>query len=665
MPLHRIAVKPGVNSQLTQTQNRSSWWASNLVRWQNGLLEKIGGWLRLIPDQAAGLIRAMHAYQDLSLTDQLLLGTDGGAQIYNSSNGLNTFIFGRRGTDPSTTVLNFTNASASLAIHDVGSNVTVGGTVTLLITVSGGNRIYLAGTQWVVATKVDADNYTVTLPAAALSDADGATPEVSTGGGIWTIPATGIPLTIHLVNHGLVPGNSFAIQFDMGQSNPLGGLVYSLPVGIYTVGLVLSADYFTLTGQTMTATIASPVVDAENNGDIPLIYPSSSQPTSVSNWSLDNFGQIGLINYQDGPIFAFTPPVAGLLPSADQIIGAPTINTGMFVAMPQAQIIAFGADVSGVQDPMLVRWCDTSDFNNWIADSSNQAGSYRLSQGSRLVGGIQAPQTTLLWTDTGIWTMQYTGPPFVYNLYEIGTGCGLIASNARAILNSSVYWMGDRQFYVYDGQGMRDLPCDVWDFVFNDIDSANASKCFAGSNSAFNEVFFFFPSASGGTGEIDSYVKLTAQGGSILWDTGRLARTSWIDQSVFGQALAGDLNRRIQQHDIGYDDDGAAMAGVYVESGYVDVSDGDDIMLMDEIIPDMKWFGDVPGGVSITLKGTMYPQGSYRQKGPYGMDMANKHIRPRMRARQIAIRVDWLARLGFSARFGDWRFRAKASGKRP
>ena len=132
----------------------------------------------------------------------------------------------------------------------------------------------------------------------------------------------------------------------------------------------------------------------------------------------------------------------------------------------------------------------------------------------------------------------------------------------------------------------------------------------------------------------------------------------------------------IQQHEIGYDADGTAMAGVYAETGYADISDGDSIMTMNEIIPDLKWLntqpsidlgwkGNSPGAIMITLKGLMYPQGPVYQKGPYGTDMQNRHIRPRMRARSVALRFDWIARLGYSARIGAMRFRAAMSGKRP
>lgn len=677
MPLRSVNIKPGVNSQLTQTANKSQWWASNLIRWQNGLLQKVGGWARLIENQAAGLIRAMHGYQDLGLTNNLLLGTDAGAQLYAGS-GIYSFSYVVKSNFIATATVSGPGATTATFVTSASnftSGVTPGQQVVARSTFSLGGRKYVAPTYFTIASIVNANTFTVTLPqpsltGASLSQLSYINPTTSPG--VYDVIAD-------LADHGFSPGDIMTANFgrdDFSSTTP-GGPLYNLPPGDYVVKSIISSSRFTIDAQYKNIAGGSVLTGVAGRDSslwsLGVVSPTpvvdfsvveSSHPGADSNWYLDNLGEIGLISATGKPIYAFQPP-GGTLPVATLIATGPQINTGMFAAMPQAQIIAFGSEVGGVQDPMLVRWSDASDIYAWTASVTNQAGSYRLSQGSRIIGGLQAPQTTLLWTDVGLWSMQYVGPPFVYNLYEIGQGCGLLAPKAAAILNASVYWMGKRQFYVFDGQSMRDMPCPVWDTVFSDLDEANASKSFAGANSAYNEVWFFYPSLSGGTGEIDSYAKLTIDGNNRYWDTGRLTRTSWIDQSVFGQSLAGDLNRRIQQHDIGYDDDGLPMTGVFAESGYFDLDDGNTIMFTNQAEPDMKWFGETPGAVAVTLKGIKYAQDSYYQVGPLGLDQANRYVRPRMRAKSVAIRIDWAARTGFSARFGNWRFRVGPAGKRP
>lgn len=667
MPLRTIQIKPGVNSQLTQTANKTQWWASNLIRWQTGLLQKVGGWQRLIEDQAAGLIRAMHGYQDLSLTNNLLLGTDGGAQLYAGA-GIYQFTYAIASVFATSITVGGVGVTTATVTTSFAHGASPGQTTTLRTLITLGGRRYNPGTTFTIDTTPTATTFTITLPDPTLTAAS-----ASMIGFLNVYGAAGTyDIIISLTAHGYSPGDVIPVSFGLNLNSP-GTLVAYLPPGDYAVKTVPGPNTLTLDRTYQVGTSYPVGVYAYDNSlaiyganvfAINMSINASSGPGTDSNWYLDNLGEVGLISATGQPIYAYQPP-GGSNPLATLISTGPQINTGMFAAMPQAQIIAFGSEVGGVQDPMLVRWSDVSDIYDWTATTTNQAGSYRLSQGSRIVGGLQAPQTTLLWTDVGLWSMQYVGPPFVYSLYEIGRGCGLIAPKAAAILNASVYWMGQRQFYVFDGQSMRDMPCPVWDTVYDDLDTANISKAFAGANSAFNEVWFFYPSASGGTGEVDSYAKITIDGNARYWDTGRLARTTWIDQSVFGQALAGDLNRRIQQHDIGFDDDDEPMRGVFAESGFNDLDEGDTITFTNQVEPDMKWFGETPGSVAVTLKGVKYAQDSYFLVGPVGLDQANRYVRPRMRAQSVAVRIDWAPRRGFSARVGAWRFRVAPGGKRP
>ncbi len=676
--LRKISVSPGVNSQLTQGANSSSWWKSNLVQWRDGLLERISGWRRLIEDQAAGLIRAMHGYQDLGLTNNLLLGTDAGAQLYAGS-GIYSFSYVVKSSFIGAATVSGPGATTATLVTTASnftSGITPGQQILIRGTFSLGGRKYVAPTYLTIASIVNANTFTVTLPQPTLTGA-------SLSQLVYINPTTSpgvYDVIAELADHGFSPGDIMTANFgrdDFSSTTP-GGPRYNLPPGDYVVKSVISSSRFTIDTQYENAAggfVSTGITGRDDSlwsrfgavSGTPTVDFSvieSSQPGRDSNWYLDNLGELGLISATGEPIYYYHPP-GGVTPIATLIASGPQINTGMFVAMPQAQIIAFGSEVLGVQDPMLVRWCDTSDYTQWTAAVGNQAGSYRLSQGSRIVGGIQAPMATMLWTDVGLWVMGYMGPPLIYSFVQIATGCGLIAPKAQIVLNSRVYWMGNRQFYVFNGTGMTSLDCTVWDFVFNDLDQANVSKCFGGANSINDEGFFFFPSASGGTGEIDSYVKFTLVGDQIIWDQGRLSRTAWLDQSVFGQALAGDLNRRIQQHNTGFDADGEPITGAFIESGYQLIDDGTEIPRVNEIIPDMKWFGDVPGAVAVTLKGAMYPQGSYFTKGPYGMDQANKHIRPRMRARYLAFRIDWVPRMGQSSRIGSWLFRMRPRGRKP
>jgi hypothetical protein len=223
------------------------------------------------------------------------------------------------------------------------------------------------------------------------------------------------------------------------------------------------------------------------------IVPATDRgvPINATDWTLDNWGETFIASPIGGPVFAWNPTSGA--PVAICIANAPTVNQGVFVAMPQRQIIACGSTFNGVSDPLLVRWCDVDNYDSWIGTLVNQAGYYRIPKGSRIIQGIQAGQQALLWTDLGIWAMQYVGPPYVYQFNELGTGCGLIGRKAAGSMNGVVYWMGQSQFYRLAGSGVEPIRCPVWDVVFQDLDTDNLDKIRVAPNSRFGEIAWHYP----------------------------------------------------------------------------------------------------------------------------------------------------------------------------
>lgn len=364
---------------------------------------------------------------------------------------------------------------------------------------------------------------------------------------------------------------------------------------------------------------------------------------SLRIWSLDNFGQDLIAVPSGGAVYLWIPSNPPTL--ATRIPEAPEFNQGAFVAMPQQIVMAFGSSADGAagMDPLLLRWCAQSDFNDWTASTVNQAGSFRLSRGNRIVGAIQAPFGMMIWTDIDLWSGQYLGFPLVFGFTQIMSACGLIAQKAATVIGNSIYWMSDHGFFKLDaGGGPQQIPCSVWDFVYKDLDQDNEDKCFAAADALYNEALFFFPSKSGGTGEIDSYVRInTLANPERAWDCGRLVRTAWTDQNRPGAPYGVDQNGLIQQHDTGIDNDGEAMIGVSITSGFMDMSDGGDEMFLSRYEPDFLWtdstnpdpsiqltllFRDWSGEVTTTL-------------GPYRITPTTQYISPRVRAREIAEQI--------------------------
>src|SRR5262249_52407988 len=157
--------------------------------------------------------------------------------------------------------------------------------------------------------------------------------------------------------------------------------------------------------------------------------------------------------------------------------------------------------------------------------------------------------------------------------------------HAAGIFSGNIYWCGITNFFMLGGNGVQALPCSVWDFMFQNLSTANQSKIRCAVNSNFNEVAWFFPSATG-SGEKDSYVKLNVSENE--WDYGTLSRTAWIDVTIFGNPIGTDTGGAIYQHEQGSDADTTPMNAAF-ETGWWAISDGEEFAFVDFVLPDMQW----------------------------------------------------------------------------
>ena len=460
--------------------------------------------------------------------------------------------------------------------------------------------------------------------------------------------------------------------------------------GLYTVLSVIDANTFTFSAQNTASSTASAYI---NSGNIRSTFyialgpqPTSTgfgvgpygvggfgvgttqpsvpgTPITATDWTLDNFGQ-DLIACPAGGAIYYWQPNAQL--QTAQIVGGngPLVNSGIFVAMPERQIVAYGSSFTLSPDPLLVRWCDIDDFTSWNATAINQAGSFRIPTGSQIVAGIQGPQQGLLWTDLDLWAMQYVGPEAVYGFNKIGSNCGAISRHCVGTLNGAIYWMSQEQFFMMMGAGPQPIACPIWDVIFQNINKTYYSKVCCAVNSQFNEITWYYPSAS--STENDSYVKYNTA--LQQWDFGSLGRTAWIDQSVLGSPIGAGSDNYLYQHEVGNDaangTQTVAMASSF-QIGYFQLNEADNLIFIDQIWPDMKWgtySGNPNATVQIIFYATNYPGDTPIQYGPYNMTQATEYISVRIRARLMSIAIS-SNDVGTFWRLGAIRYRYQIDGR--
>jgi hypothetical protein len=696
MPHQSLKLLPGIDQNKTPALNEAALSTSQLVRFipdrtLGGIVQKLGGWTKFYANTISSTIRALWAWEDTNANSYLGVGADG---VVSGGGGALQVIVSGGSTDitPQTTTINravnvtTTLGSNAVVITDTGRNVSSYDAVDIQTQISVGGLI-LFGQYQCYNPGGSANTYTI-YALDALGAPKLATSSVANGGAVANFSTTSgsSSISVTLNDHGYVAGDTFAVLV----ATTVGGITI---YGNYIVNSVTSSNVFVIAGRNNASATTTGYMNSGNahyvyhKGIGPLaagtgygiggygkggygtgIPPvaSTGTPINATDWTLDNWGEIFISCPLNGAVYEWSPttgqPIGLVIPQA------PTVNSGVFVAMPQRQIVAWGSTFNGIQDPLLIRWCDVDDYNQWIALVTNQAGSYRIPKGSRIVQGIQGPQQGLIWTDLGLWAMQYVGPPYVYQFNELGTGCGLIGRKAAGSVNGVVYWMGPSQFFRLSGGGVEPIRCPVWDVIFQDLDTDNLDRIRIAPNSRFGEVTWYYPTKGNG-GENSAYVKYNF----ILdqWDFGSnstanpyVARSAWINESVLGPPIGAGLNRYIYQHETSADADGAAMDS-YFQTGYFVLSDADVLMFIDQVWPDMKWgyYGGTQGAnIQLTFYVTAYPGQTPTAYGPYTLTQATTYITPRFRGRLVSIKIE-SNDIGSWWRLGNFRYRLQPDGR--
>ena len=725
--LSKIQIKPGINRDMTSYTNSGGWYDSDYVRFRNGLPEKIGGWTRIYENQTAliGECRKLYDWSSLVGTAYLACPTNIKFYVDNSSEIIDITPLRRSvtlGTDPIAT----SNTSNVITITDINHGAVVGD----YITISGSSNVNGITTtqinkEFVVTTVANVNAYSVTTTGTATSTGSGGGSNVSVkyqfhpgiagsvsyagwgsgpwGGisgsygwgfgpdttistyysGLWTVDNYGEDMiacprdlyngfkfntnaigtsngsnvvTVTQTNHGFTSNTAIIIG---GLESSIGGLTPTQLNGTHTISVVNANAY--------TFTVTSNAGSTTTGGLDAYVYISS-----LVYWDITN---------DDGPAISFSE----LGPTyAKQYM--PYVSTEMMVSDQNRQIICLGCnpyDVNQGQDKMIVRWSDSNDPTNWdIADTTKTAGETRLSAGSYIVTAVQNREEILIWTDSSLFTMTYTGPPFGYGFNLVGSNFDIIGPNSKIVTGSVAYWMGSSNFYMYDGK-IQTMPCTVRDYVFTDISVNDGNKVYCSADSGNNEIIWFYPSSSQGGNpgdrEVDRYVVYNYLEQS--WYYGTMARTAWIDRRSHTNPRAVSPDGYLYNQESGFDDGSTSPAtaiNAYIQSSPIEIQDGNNFLFINRVIPDLTFRNSTTNdGEQPIVKFTIRPQdypgsqigaGDERNvqrnsEATLKVDRFTDQVFTRLRARSVILRVGSDDK-GVSWRLGTPRFDMRQDGRR-
>jgi len=391
-------------------------------------------------------------------------------------------------------------------------------------------------------------------------------------------------------------------------------------------------------------------------GDQSYGVPRQSNYTisAATTWTLSNFGQnLIACSDADGNIYELIMDDGqggGFLNdqtvNATIIPNAPTANESIIVT---AERFVFALGSRGNNgSPRLIRWSDRENSNQWTPAVTNQAGDLELQTTGEIVCAKNVRGRTIILTTDDAWVANYQGPPLVYGFQKVGDSCGVVGKSMAAAVGASAIWMGERNFFVYDGSTVRVLQCDVHDKVFTEMSTSRMSHGFCVSNQKFNEVWWFYP--GDGDNENTRYVAYDYNEGH--WLVGALSRTAGVDSGSFDAPLYIDEDGYIYRHETGY-----THAGVkpFIESGPINLGEGDNVVKVSEFIPEE----DTIGEMAISFKAKFYPNDVERVYGPY--DPSNP-TNVRFTGRQFKVLIEGDDTVNW--RFGDVRLRVENGGRR-
>jgi hypothetical protein len=542
--LRKLQLKSGVNREGTRYSTEGGWFSCDKIRFRSGQPEKIGGWQQVTNSQFLGICRSLWAWSSLGGARYVGLGTNLKYYIALAGGGLYNDVTPIRDTVTLTNPFSTTNGSPTVAVSDVAH----GGVTGDFVTFSGATAVgglTLNGEYQITVTTVDA--YTITASSNASSTA-------GPGGGTVTA----------------------AYQINVGDEIQTG--ISGWGAGPWSGG-----------GWGVGAT----------------------STTSIRIWNHDNFGEDLIYGPKDGPLY-YWDQTGGLttrgvaLSSLSGASDVPTVQHLVLVSDTSRFVLAFGCNDYGsaTQDTMLIRWSDQESAVNWTPAVTNQAGSLRLSHGSRIEAAGQVRQEFLVWSDTALYSLQYLGPPVVWGSQLLSDNTSIVSDRAWATASGVTYWMGNGKFYRYDGR-VETLVCDLRQYVFSDFNTNQTEQVFSSTNEQFNEIWWFYCSASSTV--VDRYVIYNYV--EKVWYYGMMGRTAWIDTSVASDVpMAVDYNRRLLNHETGVDDNATTTTlpiEAYITSSEFDIDDGHNFGFVWRVIPDVNFTGST--ATSPTMNLTLLP----------------------------------------------------------
>ena len=733
MALSEIKFAPGIDKQNTAVGAFGRWIDSDNVRFRYGLPEKVGGWASLLNETIVGVCRKMLDFVDTSGNRYVALGTDKFLLIYFEGQLFDITPFR---TDNTGTIVTFT--SSTLATN---STTTKQCTITTTSNhgLIAGDMIVLdavtlpAGTGLSAADFEDKLFQVLTAPTPTtftINSLNQATAVVATGGSMTVKPYASVGPAVQTYGYGFgigqfggtVAGASVTTinnggPFNAGATSVIltdsaafpasGTLLIGNELMTYTTNTTGTDTISGITrGQFGTSDVThsngATVTNATNYTGWGAAVLASTTTLEPGLWSLDNYGDVLVATIANGKTFTWNSSIAARLTTRAsqttfgfQTTDNPVASRLTLISPTTRHLIHFGTCTTlndeDTQDNMFIRFSTIEGINEYDIKATNTAGSFRLQDGTKIVGALNAKETILVWTDNALYTMKFVGAPFTFGFEQVGTNCGLIGKNAAVEIDGIAYWMSNSGFFAFDGT-VKTLPCSVEDYVFNDIDTTKGQQISAGLNNLYTEVTWWYPTQ--GSTYVDKSVVYNytneigqlALGNWYINNSSTSMRTSWIDSLIYPRPYATKFNNSstgtfptvigetglgqtvLFEQETGTDqinpDGSTTTLTSFVQSFDFPLQkdQGEIFLSMRRFLPDFKV---LTGTNKVTIGITNWPSQTTTNStySPFTIDSSTEFVSTRARGRYGSIKIENI-NSGENWRFGTFQIDVQPDGRR-
>lgn len=653
-----IVVQPGTNPEPDSTEASTLFYtATSRVRFRNGKLRSIGGWASTTfanSQTILGYARTLYSYRVTK--DRLIIGTntrlysfqDG--NLYNITpvktgtvaiaNSLATN-YTTLGSNPFTTV----NGSKTVTVTHTAHKLQAGDSITYSGVGSALNGIPAAefNTTLIVRSVVNANSYTIMVSTTAATSS-------GSGGGGSVIEKTAI-ITVTASSHGLLNGD----RVKIAAAASTGGIpnteinaeqiIRNVATNTFDIVLTTKATSSVSGGGGASTTYQKPIDNGAADFSLGLGYGGglygvglygtaktfASAYTYPRIWSVERFGNDLILCAGGGTGVVIWQNATATAPAA--LSGAPTSANWIFVTHNAVAVLGAG----GVENNITIS--DIGDATNWTPSPDSFAFTSDIEGIGALISQAKSRNIDLLFTENEVFILRYVDFPNIWDIEDLLASDGIIAPRARIEIEDAIFWMGQDDFYLFDGTSISSVPNNTLKkYIYENLNWQQRWKIFCYPNTQWDEVSWFFP--TGTNTEPNQYATYNYK--EKHWTLGILSRTAaeepyHLSQNPYLiQAASTSVAGKLYRHEYGTDDDGSPLDW-YAETNYAQADQGDLTMNIVEIIPD----GTQVGSEEVTIYTKLFPQATTeRTFGPYTIDPTTTRVSVRAHGRQRKYRFE-------------------------